>query len=125
MELAGDLPPAKDGRYQLDQVIMNPILDAREAMVGVADWPAELVIGTDRDEAECLRILAQGAGAGFDSATAKGHCTRQGMATGLPRSGSNIVCHRGRLSAGTNEGIDAKSLEPTPSKADGAGGGNR
>jgi len=125
MELAGDLPLARDGRYQLDRVIMNPSLGAREAMVGVAGWPAELVIGTERDEAEYPRILARGAEVGFDLAMAEQHYTRQGMGIGRPRSGWNIGRHRGRLSAETNERKDAKSLEPTPSKQDGDGGGNR
>lgn len=124
-ELAGDLPLAKDGRFQPDQVIMNLILDAREAMVGMADWPAELVIGTERDEAEYLRILARGAEVGFDLATAEGHYTRQGMGVGLPRSCSIIGRHQGRLSAETNERKGAKYLEPTPSKPNGNGGRNR
>src|ERR1700730_9772804 len=49
-ELAEDLPPVAGDRVQLQQVILNLLRNASDAMSGVDDRPRRLVIRTERDE---------------------------------------------------------------------------
>jgi C4-dicarboxylate-specific signal transduction histidine kinase len=46
-EFADDLPPVTLDRVQLQQVILNLLLNASDAMSGVEDRPRELVIKTE------------------------------------------------------------------------------
>ena len=49
-ELADELPPVGGDRIQLQQVIMNLLRNAADAMSGVDDRPRQLVIRTEPDE---------------------------------------------------------------------------
>ena len=49
-ELADDLPPVTGDRVQLQQVILNLLRNASEAMSTVKDRPRQLVIRTEQDE---------------------------------------------------------------------------
>ena len=65
-ELADDLPPVTGDRVQLQQVILNLLRNASDAMSGVDDRPRQLVIRTERDEGDRVRLTVQDAGVGFE-----------------------------------------------------------
>jgi len=110
MDLADDLPPVAGDSVQLQQVVLNLLMNALEAMRGVDDRPRQLVIRTERDEGERVRLSVQDVGVGFDPQsverlfdafyTTKG----DGMGIGLSVSRSIIESHHGRLWAELNEG---------------------
>src|SRR5207253_3216698 len=55
-ELADDLPPVTGDRVQLQQVVMNLLLNASEAMSRVEDRPRQLVIRTERHDDNQVRL---------------------------------------------------------------------
>ena len=65
-ELDDDVPPVTGDRVQLQQVILNLLLNASDAMSGVDDRPRQLVIRTERDEDDRVRLSVQDAGVGFE-----------------------------------------------------------
>src|SRR5262249_14103884 len=65
-ELASDLPVVVGDRVQLQQVILNLITNASEAMIEVHDRPRELLIKTARDEDDLVRVTVRDNGVGFD-----------------------------------------------------------
>jgi C4-dicarboxylate-specific signal transduction histidine kinase len=62
MELAGGLPRVQGDRVQLQQVILNLVLNASDAMSLVDDRPRRLVIETERDEQHLDRLRLHGGG---------------------------------------------------------------
>ena len=112
-ELGDDLPPVTGDRVQLQQVILNLLLNASEAMSGVDDRPRQLVIRTDRDEGGRVRLTVQDAGGGFEPQDADKlfepfYTTKSGgMGIGLSVSRSIIESHHGRLWAAPNDGPGA------------------
>src|SRR5207244_2484893 len=54
-ELAGDLPPVRGDRVQLQQVVLNLVMNGIEAMSAVQDRPRELGIRTQTGEARQVR----------------------------------------------------------------------
>ena len=113
LELADDLPPITGDRVQLQQVILNLLFNALDAMSGVEDCPTPLVIRTARDEDQRVRLSVQDAGVGFDPQVAARlfeafYTTRNdGMGIGLSVSRSIIESHQGRLWATLNDGPGA------------------
>jgi PAS domain S-box-containing protein len=113
LELADDLPPVTGDRVQLQQVILNLLRNALDAMDGVEDSATPLVIRTERDGSERVRLSVQDAGVGFDPQvagrlfdafyTTKG----DGMGIGLSVSRSIIESHHGQLWATPNDGPGA------------------
>ncbi len=63
-ELAGELPFVTGDRVQLQQVILNLLLNAADAMSGVEDRPRQLTVATGRDENDHVRLTVQDAGEG-------------------------------------------------------------
>ena len=112
-ELADDLPPVAGDRVQLQQVILNLLRNASDAMGGVEDRPRQLRISTERDEGERVRLSVQDAGVGFDPQAANRlfepfYTTKNdGMGIGLSVSRSIIESHQGRLWAAPNDGPGA------------------
>jgi PAS domain S-box-containing protein len=112
-ELAGDLPLVSGDRVQLQQVILNLLRNASDAMIGVDDRPKQLLIRTERDGADRVRLSVQDAGVGFDPQAVDRlfeafYTTKNdGMGMGLSVSRSIIESHRGRLWATRNEGPGA------------------
>ena len=100
-ELAQGLPAVMGDRIQLQQVVMNLILNALEAMEGVAGRPKELLVTTEHDAEDRVRLTIQDTGVGFDPATAERlfqpfHTTKShGMGIGLSVSRSIIENHQG------------------------------
>ncbi|MEO8523500.1 MAG: PAS domain-containing protein [Caldimonas sp.] len=127
MELADDLPPVAGDRVQLQQVILNLLLNASEAMRGVDDRPRHLVIRSEREHGDRARMAVQDAGIGFGPHGAEKlfeafYTTKNGgMGIGLSVSRSIIESHQGRLWAAANEGSGATFSFSIPGKcADGA-----
>jgi PAS domain S-box-containing protein len=112
-ELAEDLPPVTADRIQLQQVILNFLRNASEAMSTVDDRPRELLIKTERDEGDQVRLSVRDAGVGFTPHVAdklfEAFCTTKadGMGIGLSISRSIIEAHHGRLWATPNNGPGA------------------
>jgi PAS domain S-box-containing protein len=112
-ELADDLPPVTGDRVQLQQVILNLLLNASDAMSGVDDRPRQLVIGTERDEGDRVRLTVRDAGAGLEPQSVDRlfeafYTTKSGgMGIGLSVSRSIIESHHGRLWAAPNDGPGA------------------
>jgi signal transduction histidine kinase len=113
LELADDLPPVTGDRVQLQQVILNLLRNASEAMSDVDDRPRELVIRTAPDEGDRVRLTVQDAGVGFeqhavDKIFEMFYTTKSGgMGIGLSVSRSIIDRHHGQLWAATNDGPGA------------------
>jgi PAS domain S-box-containing protein len=109
-ELADNLPPVAGDRVQLQQVILNLVRNASDAMSGVDDRPKQLLIRTEPDEGGQVRLSVQDAGIGFDPQVMDRlfdsfYTTKNdGMGIGLSVSRSIIASHHGRLWATLNEG---------------------
>jgi len=125
-ELADDLPRVTGDRVQLQQVIMNLLRNATDAMNDVDDRPRELVIRTERDEDDRVRLTVQDAGVGFDRQAAGRlfeafYTTKNGgMGIGLSVSRSIIESHQGRLWAAPNDGPGARFSFSIPRASGGA-----
>ncbi|MBV9928049.1 MAG: PAS domain-containing protein [Acidobacteria bacterium] len=113
LELAEDLPPVTGDRVQLQQVILNLLRNALDAMEGVEDSPTPLVIRTERDGDDSVRLSVRDAGVGIDPQAAGRlfdafYTTKHaGMGIGLSVSRSIIDSHHGRLWATPNDGPGA------------------
>jgi PAS domain S-box-containing protein len=113
LDLADDLPLVTGDRVQLQQVILNLIRNASDAMIAVADRPRQLLIKTERDEDDHVRLTVQDTGVGFDPQSADRlfesfYTTKNdGMGIGLSVSRSIIESHHGRLWATLNKGPGA------------------
>jgi PAS domain S-box-containing protein len=112
-QLAEDLPRVAGDRVQLQQVILNLVRNASDAMSTVDDRPRHLVIKTEPDEGDQVRLSVQDAGVGFDPQATKRlfeafYTTKNdGMGIGLSVSRSIIESHHGRLWATPNDGPGA------------------
>jgi signal transduction histidine kinase len=113
IDLANELPLVSGDRVQLQQVVMNLLKNAADAMSGIEDRPRHLVVKTQSDgnEAVLLSVCDTGAGLGpgdvnriFDAFfTTKS----EGMGIGLSVSRTIIESHGGRLWAEANDGPGA------------------
>jgi signal transduction histidine kinase len=108
-ELADDLPPVVGDRIQLQQVILNLLRNAADAMSTIEDRPRELLIRTERDEGNQVRLSVKDSGIGFapqaaDKIFDSFYTTKtDGMGMGLSISRSIIEAHEGRLWAAPND----------------------
>jgi signal transduction histidine kinase len=120
-ELTGDLPPVQGDRVQLQQVILNLFLNASDAMSGIDDRPRQLVIRTELDQEDRVRLSVRDTGVGFDPHGVDRlfdafYTTKSGgMGIGLSVSRSIIESHKGRLWATPNEGPGATFSFSIPS----------
>jgi C4-dicarboxylate-specific signal transduction histidine kinase len=109
MGLEGNLPPVMGNRVQLQQVIMNLILNAIEAMSTVEDRKRELLIRSQRGGGDEVRVAVQDSGMGLDPLIAERifdafHTTKPaGLGMGLSISRSIVESHGGRLWATPND----------------------
>ena len=122
-ELADDLPLVMADRVQVQQVIMNLLRNASDAMSNVDDHPRELLIKTEREEGDRVRLSVKDAGVGFEPQTADRlfeafYTTKnEGMGIGLSISHSIIEAHEGRLWATANDGPGATFSFSIPCRA--------
>jgi len=125
-ELADDQLFVTGDRVQLQQVILNLVRNASDAMSDVHGRPRHLLISTDRDEGDRVRLTVQDAGVGFDPQAADRlfesfYTTKNdGMGIGLSVSRSIIENHHGRLWAKLNAGPGATFSFSIPRASAGA-----
>jgi PAS domain S-box-containing protein len=109
MQLAECLPLIQGDRVQLQQVVLNLILNAVEAMSSVDDARRELSIGTGRRGVDEILVAVCDSGPGIDPEHLERvfdsfYTTKPGgMGLGLSICRSIIDAHGGRLWAAANE----------------------
>ena len=103
LEQASALPVILADKVQLQQVILNLVLNGIEAMQSIMDRPRELVIRTEPDGAQQVRITVTDCGVGF-SADSAGQLfdtffttKPNGIGMGLSICRSIIELHGGRI----------------------------
>jgi PAS domain S-box-containing protein len=107
-QLADGLPPIEGDRVQLQQVILNLIINAMEAMSGTDKAPRELLISTGRAEPHGVLVAVRDSGPGLTPAALERlfeafHTTKpDGLGLGLSICRSIIDSHGGRLWASAN-----------------------
>jgi C4-dicarboxylate-specific signal transduction histidine kinase len=109
-EMPGSLPPVVVDRVLLQQVILNLMMNAVEAMRAVSDRVRVLRIRTEEQPSGSIVVLVQDSGVGLDPK----HSSRmfeafyttkaEGIGMGLNISRSIIETHGGRLWAVANDG---------------------
>ena len=67
-ELDENLPPVRGDRVQLQQVILNLLRNASDAMLGIDDRPRQLLVRTRREGDRRVHLSVQDAGAGINPA---------------------------------------------------------
>jgi PAS domain S-box-containing protein len=107
-QLAEGLPPIEGDRVQLQQVILNLIINAIEAMSGTDRAPRVLLISTGRAEPDGVLVAVRDSGPGLTPAALERlfeafHTTKpDGLGLGLSICRSIIDSHGGRLWASAN-----------------------
>ncbi|WHS56482.1 MULTISPECIES: PAS domain-containing protein [Pseudomonas] len=107
-EFADGLPPVKGDRVQLQQVILNLIMNAKEAMSTIVDRPRHLQVTTGVQGRQ-VYLEVKDNGSGFELQDAERlfnafyTTKRSGMGIGLSVSHSIIEKHHGRLWARVND----------------------
>ena len=105
------------------KVILNLVRNASDAMGLVDDRPRELLIRTEREEADRVRLSVKDVGLGFTPEAAAKlfqafYTTKKdGMGIGLSISHSIIEAHQGRLWATPNDGPGATFQFTLPTEA--------
>lgn len=113
VELAGDLPPVAGDRVQLQQVILNLLLNAADAMTGVEGRSRQMSLRTEILKDGDVRLSVRDSGDGFDPASAGRlfdaffTTKASGMGIGLSISRSIVEAYNGRIEAQLNEGPGA------------------
>ncbi len=108
-QLSKGLPPILGDRIQLQQVVLNLIKNAIEAMTEASDGPRELLVSSGKDGSKGVLVVVRDSGPGLDPETLVHlfdpfYTTKpEGMGMGLAISRSIIEGHGGRLWATPNE----------------------
>ena len=106
-QLSDDMPLIFADRIQLQQVMLNLMMNAIEAMTQVTT-PRELLISSEADDSKGVVVVVRDSGPGLDSKSLERlfepfYTTKpQGMGMGLAICRSLIEAHGGRLWATTN-----------------------
>ncbi|MFZ0133601.1 MAG: ATP-binding protein, partial [Desulfobacterales bacterium] len=124
LDLDTDLPPVWGDKVQLQQVVINLLLNALEAMDGDGSAPHRITVKTSCEEAGRATLMVSDTGTGIDAETLGRlfepfFTTKpQGMGLGLSISRSIIEAHGGSVSAAANDGrgttfrIDLAAVSP-------------
>jgi C4-dicarboxylate-specific signal transduction histidine kinase len=118
-DLAPDLPTVLGDHVQLQQVILNLVINAIDAMITIKDRPRTLLIKSVRD-AEGVMVEVQDSGKGLDPEQASRifdsfFTTKpDGIGMGLSISRSIVEAHGGRLQAtpGSSQGAVFQLILP-------------
>ncbi|MBV9770924.1 MAG: sensor histidine kinase [Bryobacterales bacterium] len=111
-ELAENLPLVNGDRVQLQQVILNLLRNASDAMSKVDDRPGELLIRTDRDEGDRVCVTVKDVGVGF-AADAAAKLFQAFYTT--KNDGMGIGLSAARLSKDTMAGCGRRQMtDPAP-----------
>ncbi|AKU95025.1 Signal transduction histidine kinase CheA [Labilithrix luteola] len=108
-DLDRQLPMAFGDRVQIQQVVINLIVNAIDAMASLTERPRKLVIASNAAGGGTLRVMVQDSGVGIDPrlkdrlfesfATSKA----DGMGMGLSISRSIVEDHAGKIWAASND----------------------
>jgi C4-dicarboxylate-specific signal transduction histidine kinase len=127
-ELDDRLPLVTGDRVQLQQVILNLLRNASDAMSTIDDRPRDLLIRTEPDENDQVRLSVTDVGVGFEPQAADWlfeafYTTKDdGMGIGLSVSRSIIERHCGRLWGTPNDGPGVTFSFSIPCNGDGLAG---
>jgi two-component system, LuxR family, sensor kinase FixL len=108
-DLQADLPPVLGDRIQLQQVILNMILNAKEAMSDEQMHPRELQITTRKSNSGSIVVAVRDTGHGLEAKDVERifdpffTTKAEGMGLGLSISRTIIEAHGGTLSAIPND----------------------
>jgi PAS domain S-box-containing protein len=118
-ELGDDLPMLSADRVQLQQVVLNLLRNALDAMNTTNERQRDLLIKTELRK-DCVQLSVKDSGAGFDPLTmdklfeAFYSTKRDGMGVGLSVSRSIVESHQGRLWATLNSDSGATFFFTVP-----------
>jgi C4-dicarboxylate-specific signal transduction histidine kinase len=127
-ELADDIPTITGDRIQLQQVILNLLRNAADALADVHERPRQMRIRTERHEGESVRVSVRDVGVGLDPQSMHKvldafYTTKSdGMGIGLSVSRSIVERHNGRLWAEPNDGPGATFSFSIPTALESATG---
>jgi PAS domain S-box-containing protein len=108
LDMEAELPAARGDRVQLQQVLINLLMNATEAMENVADHPRELVVRSQSCDVDLILVSVRDTGVGIDLANGdrmfKAFFTtkRTGMGMGLSICRAILEAHGGRIWAVRN-----------------------
>jgi PAS domain S-box-containing protein len=123
VEAADNLRPVKGDRIQLQQVALNLLLNAVEAMDDIEDRPRTILVRIELDDGEHVRFSVTDSGLGFDPQQAPKlfdafyTTKREGMGIGLSVSRSIIESHGGKLWSTSNHRFGATFAFSIPCRA--------
>jgi C4-dicarboxylate-specific signal transduction histidine kinase len=112
-EFSADIPLVSADRVQLQQVILNLLLNAADAMSGVDNRPRKLLVQTQLLDDGRVKLAVRDSGTGVDPRTVEKlfeafYTTKtDGMGVGLSICRSIIESHNGRLWAEPNDEFGA------------------
>jgi PAS domain S-box-containing protein len=124
-QLVDTLPAIQGDRVQLQQVILNLLINAAEAMSGMSEGPRELLISTAKTESEGVLVAVRDSGPGLapesvDRLFESFYTTKPGgLGMGLSICRSIIEAHHGRLWATANTPHGAVFQFTLPPHSDG------
>jgi signal transduction histidine kinase len=113
LELAAGLPPVTGDRIHLQQVLLTLLRNASDALIAIHDRPRLLVIRTEREDDDRVRVAVRDVGVGLDRHSADRvfdpfFTTKSaGLGIGLSVGRSIIERHHGRIWAEANDGPGA------------------
>jgi PAS domain S-box-containing protein len=119
VDLAPDLPPVWGDPVQLQQVLLNLVANALDAMETISDRPRIVNVRSDRNETETIRVAVKDSGIGLalqqvEKLFEAFHTTKpEGLGMGLAISRSIVERHGGHLWAESNQGEPGATFQFT------------
>jgi signal transduction histidine kinase len=110
LDISDALPMIHGDRVQLEQVLLNLIINALEAMASVNDRPRDLQVSATRSSGGSVLVSIRDSGVGIDPSNVEKiydafFTTKpMGVGMGLSISRSIIEAHGGRIWAVRNDG---------------------